>query len=253
MPKLLEIKGLEVSVEGKKVLRGINLTIRQGEVHALMGPNASGKSTLSFALMGHPRYSIDKGKIILDGEDITNAPPDERARKGMFLSFQYPSEVPGVTLSNFLRTALNAKLGGKGPVPVLEFKKILEEKLELLKMDKNFASRYLNQGFSGGEKKRSEILQMAVLQPEFAILDETDSGLDIDALRIVAKGINSLIGPNLGVLLITHYLRILHYVTPDFVHVMINGRIVSSGTKELAEKLEKEGYSWLTEKEGEQE
>lgn len=239
----LEVKNLKVNIEDKEILKGISLEIDKGEVVALMGPNGSGKSTLAYALMGHPRYEITSGKILLNGEDVTKAKPDERARKGLFLSFQYPQEISGVSVSNFLRTALNAR--NENPISVLDFHKLLKEKMSLLKIDKSFALRYLNEGFSGGEKKRMEILQMAVLQPNIGILDETDSGLDIDALRTVAKGINDLRGKELGVLLITHYQRILNYITPDKVHIVMDGKIVKSGGKELALEVEEKGYEWV--------
>lgn len=242
----LIIKDLHAGIEGKEILKGVSLKIKQGEVHAVMGPNGSGKSTLSYVIMGHPNYQVLSGEILLDGKNVLDMSPDERARAGLFLSFQYPVEIPGVTMSNFLRTALNA-LRGK-PIPVPEFMKLLKEKLAMLKMDASFATRYLNQGFSGGEKKRAEILQLAVLQPKIAILDETDSGLDIDALRIVAEGINALRGPERGILLITHYQRILNYVKPDFVHVMMDGKIVLSGGDQLAHELEAKGYDWVKEK-----
>src|SRR3989338_8755495 len=243
----LEIKDLHVKIEDKEILKGISLKVEKGEVVALMGPNGSGKSTLAYTLMGHPRYEVTKGKIILNGEDITNAKPDERARKGLFLSFQYPQEIPGVSVSNFLRTAINAKKEGRGekPLSVLDFHKLLQEKMSLLKVDKSFSLRYLNEGFSGGEKKRMEILQMAMLQPSIGILDETDSGLDIDALRTVAEGVNKLKGPELGVVLITHYQRILNYITPDKVHIIIAGKIAKSGGKELALEVEDKGYEWV--------
>jgi len=243
----LEVKDLKVKIEDKEILKGINLTVNKGEVVALMGPNGSGKSTLAYALMGHPRYEITSGKILLNGEDITKAKPDERARKGLFLSFQYPQEISGVSVSNFLRTALNAKreYSKEKPISVMDFHKLLQEKMKLLKIDKSFALRYLNEGFSGGEKKRMEILQMAVLQPKLGILDETDSGLDIDALRTVATGINDLKGPDLGVLLITHYQRILNYITPDKVHIVMDGKIVKTGGKELALEVEEKGYEWV--------
>ena len=236
----LEVKSLHVKIEDKEILKGINLSVDKGQVVAIMGPNGSGKSTLAYALMGHPRYEITEGKIILNGEDITSLEADERAKKGLFLSFQYPQEISGVTVSNFLRTALNAK--SKNKISVLDFHKILQERMKLLNFDKSFALRYLNEGFSGGEKKKAEILQMAVLQPIIGILDETDSGLDIDSLRIVAEGVNALKGPNMGILLITHYQRILDYVTPDKVHIVIDGRIVKSGGKELALEIEERGY-----------
>ena len=249
----LIIKNLHVSVEGKRILKGVNLTIEKGKVHALMGPNGSGKSTLAYTLMGHPQYEIEDGEVIFKGQNLLDLEPDERARLGLFLAFQYPTAIPGVTVANFLRQALNAKRtaqnGGK-PIPIPEFRKLLTEKMKLLNMDPSFAGRYLNDGFSGGEKKRAEILQMAVLEPEIAILDETDSGLDIDALRIVANGVNSLIGPHMGVLLITHYQRILNYVKPDRVHVMYDGRIVLSGGSELAHELEAKGYDWIREEFG---
>ena len=244
----LEIRGLKVKVEDKEILKGINLDVEKGQVVALMGPNGSGKSTLAYALMGHPKYEITGGKILVKGEDITFAKPDERAKKGLFLSFQYPQEISGVSVSNFLRTALNAKRDNKKPISVPDFHRLLQEKMALLKVDKSFTMRYLNEGFSGGEKKRMEILQMAVLQPKIGILDETDSGLDIDALRTVANGVNNIKGPELGVLLITHYQRILNYVTPDKVHIMMKGRIVKSGGKELALEVEEKGYDWLKEK-----
>ena len=239
----LEIKDLHVSIDGKEILKGITLTVRKGEIAALMGPNGSGKSTLAYALMGHPNYTINSGKIFFKGIDIVEMPPNERAKLGMFLSFQYPAEISGVTVSNFLRTALNEKKGK--PIPIPEFHKLLKEKMALLKVKDAFATRYLNEGFSGGEKKRAEILQMAVLQPELAILDETDSGLDIDALKAVSEGVNQLHGPGLGILIITHYQRILSYIKPDTVHVMIDGRIVKSGHGELAKELEAKGYDWI--------
>ena len=236
----LIIKDLHVSVEGQKILNGVDLVVRKGEVCALMGPNGSGKSTLAYTLMGHPKYTIDKGEAWYKGQNIFELKPDERAKLGLFLSFQYPQEIPGVSVSNFLRTALNSVKPNQVSVP--DFVKLLREKMKLLKIDESFSRRYLNEGFSGGEKKRAEILQLAVLQPEMAILDETDSGLDIDSLKTVAQGINTLIGPNIGILLITHYQRILNYITPDRVHIMVKGRIVKSGGKELAHELEAKGY-----------
>ncbi|MBI2107565.1 Fe-S cluster assembly ATPase SufC [Candidatus Woesearchaeota archaeon] len=240
MSEDLVIKDLHVSVEGQKILNGIDLTIRKGEVSALMGPNGSGKSTLAYTLMGHPKYTVNSGEVWFKGKNVLELGPDERAKLGLFLSFQYPQEIPGVSVSNFLRTALNAVKSQ--PMPIPEFVKLLKEKMRLLKVDDKFARRYLNEGFSGGEKKKAEILQMAVLQPEMAILDETDSGLDIDSLRIVAEGVNNLLNPGMGVLVITHYQRLLNYIKPDKVHVMIKGRIVRSGGKELAHELESMGY-----------
>ncbi|MEJ5241084.1 MAG: Fe-S cluster assembly ATPase SufC [Anaerolineales bacterium] len=247
----LEIRNLHVSVNDREILKGVNLTVRKGEIHAIMGPNGTGKSTLAYTLMGHPAYTVTEGEVLFKGQNILELEPDERSRLGIFLAFQYPVAIPGVTVANFLRTALNARRRAVDPedkgIPIPEFRKMLKEKMELLKMDPNFAGRYLNDGFSGGEKKRAEILQMAMLQPEIAILDETDSGLDIDALRIVADGVNALMGPNLGVLVITHYQRLLNYIKPHFVHVMLDGRIVESGGPELALELEEHGYSWLRE------
>jgi Fe-S cluster assembly ATP-binding protein len=249
MGSVLEIRNLHVSVEGKPILKGVNLTVKQGEIHALMGPNGSGKSTLAYTLMGHPHYHVDAGQIIFKGIDLVELGPDERARLGLFLAFQYPVAVPGVSVANFLRSAINARRKALDPedkgIPVPEFRKLLKEKMALLEMDPAFAGRYLNDGFSGGEKKRAEILQLAILQPEIAILDETDSGLDIDALRTVANGVNALAGPNLGMLVITHYQRILNYIKPDFVHVMFQGRIVESGGRDLALELEERGYDWI--------
>ena len=246
----LEIRNLHVAVEGKPILKGVNLAVRKGEVHALMGPNGSGKSTLANALMGHPRYEVTEGEIIFQGHSILELDPDERARKGLFLAFQYPTAIPGVSVANFLRMALQARRKASGeekPMPPKEFRALVMEKMALLKMDESFAGRYLNDGFSGGEKKRAEILQMAVLRPEIAVLDETDSGLDIDALRIVSEGVNATVGPDLGVLLITHYQRLLNYIKPHFVHVLVDGRVVKSGGPELALELEKLGYDWVRE------
>jgi len=236
----LVIEDLHVNVEDKQILRGVDLTVEAGKVHALMGPNGSGKSTLAYTLAGHPRYRVTGGKVEFKGEDVLSMTPDERARMGMFLAMQYPVEVPGVSVTNFLRTAMNSVRGED--VPVRQFAKDLREQMRLLDMDPRFAERSLNEGFSGGEKKRHEILQMALLRPELAILDETDSGLDVDALRVVADGVNRLRGPQLGVLLITHYTRILRYISPDVVHAMIDGRVVESGGPELADRLEAEGY-----------
>ena len=239
------IEDLHVSVEGKEIVKGLNLIVRKGEVHALMGPNGSGKSTLAHALMGHPRYQVTKGRALFRGQEILALTPDQRARRGLFLAFQYPVGIPGVVMGNFLRSALKARRGED--VPVREFRKLLDETLDLLKMDPAFARRYVNEGFSGGEKKRAEVLQMAMLKPEMAILDETDSGLDIDALKTVAEGIEALRGAEVGMLLITHYQRILDYVKPDIVHVLYDGRIVKTGGPELAHELEKRGYEWIIE------
>jgi Fe-S cluster assembly ATP-binding protein len=247
----LEIINLHASIDGKPILRGVNLAVNKGEVHAVMGPNGSGKSTLANVLMGHPAYEVTAGDIRYKGESILEWEPDERARRGMFLAFQYPTAIPGVNMANFLRMSVNARrkeLDPEGkPMPVPEFRRLLREKMKLLKVDESFASRYLNEGFSGGEKKRAEILQMAMLQPEIAVLDETDSGLDIDALRIVADGVNAQLGPNLGVLVITHYQRLLNYIKPHFVHVLVDGQIVQSGGPELALELEARGYDWVRE------
>jgi Fe-S cluster assembly ATP-binding protein len=236
----LRIENLHVNVEGKEILKGIDLAVEPGKVHAIMGPNGSGKSTLAYTLMGHPGYEITEGRVFLDGTDITEMSPDERAKHGVFLAFQYPHSIPGVTMANFLRTAVNAV--SETPVSPRDFRQQLRQKMALLKMSDEFAGRYVNEGFSGGEKKRAEILQMAMLQPKYAVLDETDSGLDIDALRIVADGVNALLGPQMGVLVITHYQRLLNYIKPDFVHVLVNGRIVREGGPELALELEQSGY-----------
>lgn len=241
MNALLEVQDLHAEVDGKPILKGLTLAIRPGEVHAIMGPNGSGKSTFSNVLMGHPGYRVTGGRVLFKGEDVTALPAHERARRGMFLAFQYPTAIPGVTVANFLRTALKAVLGDEKQA-VKTFRKLLREKMDLLKMDPSFATRYVNDGFSGGEKKRLEVLQMEVLNPGLAILDETDSGLDIDALRIVSEGINRFAGPQKGILLITHYQRMLDYVKPGFVHVLLDGRIGRSGGPELALELEKTGY-----------
>ncbi len=240
MSDTLVIKNLHVTVEDREILRGINLTVPRGETHALMGPNGSGKSTLAYTLLGHPKYKVTAGKVLWKGQDILALTPDQRAKSGLFLAFQYPVTVPGVTLVNFLRQSLRAVRGKD--VAVRDFRKDLQDNMKVLKMDNQFISRYVNDGFSGGEKKRAEMLQMALLKPEMAILDETDSGLDIDALRIVAEGVNSLAGPELGILIITHYQRILNYITPQHVHVLYHGRIIVSGGPELVSRLEAEGY-----------
>ncbi|TMK72543.1 MAG: Fe-S cluster assembly ATPase SufC [Actinobacteria bacterium] len=245
---LFELKNLHVALEdGTEIVKGVDLAVNANEVHAVMGPNGSGKSTLAYALMGHPAYVITEGRILFDGEDLTELEADERAQRGLFLAFQYPHAVPGVTVTSFLRSAINAirkarKGGEDDPVAIPEFRKELLEQMDRLKVSRELASRYLNDGFSGGEKKRVEILQMAMLKPRIAILDETDSGLDIDALRVVARGVKDLVSPEMGALVITHYQRILEYITPDFVHVFIDGRIVEEGGPELAHKLEAEGY-----------
>src|SRR3989344_1402876 len=244
----LEIKDLRVKVEEKEILKGLNLKLELGKVNALMGPNGSGKSTLANTLMGNLRYQITSGKIIFDGKDITNMPADERARLGIFMSFQYPNEISGVTISNFLRTALNAKREKDSHISVQEFMKLLNEKMEILGIKKEFLKRYLNEGFSGGEKKKSEILQLAVLDPKLAILDETDSGLDIDALKVVAKGVNAYMMTDKCVLIITHYKRILEFIKPDKLFIMIDGKIVLDGTSELVDHLEEKGYGWIEEK-----
>ncbi len=253
----LQISGLEVSIAGKKILRGIDLTVRQGEVHAIMGPNGSGKTSLAYALMGHPDYHVDAGSVTWRGESMLKLSPDKRARLGIFLAFQYPSAIPGVTVASFLRNIYNAvhhpkPVGDGGAaatrytgIPLGKFRKLMGEKMAMLKMDPTFATRYVNEGFSGGEKKRLEMLQMAILAPQIAILDETDSGLDIDALRTVAEGITASLNPEMGVLMITHYQRMLNYVTPQFVHVLMAGRIVMSGDKELSHQLEANGYDWV--------
>ena len=239
----LEIKNLHVKIEDKEILKGVNLEVDKGQVVAIMGPNGSGKSTLAYALMGHPKYEITQGQILVNGENVASLGADERAKKGLFLSFQYPQEIAGVTMSNFLRTALNAKR--KEKISVLDFHKLLHEKMDILHMDRKFALRYLNEGFSGGEKKKAEILQMAVLEPTLSILDETDSGLDVDSLRVVAEGVNALRNKDTGVLLITHYQRILNYITPDAVHIFMDGNIAKSGSKELALEVEEKGYEEL--------
>ena len=249
---LLELKNLHVALEdGTEIVKGVDLAIDTDQVHAIMGPNGSGKSTLAYAIAGHPAYEITEGQILLDGDDVTELEADERAQRGLFLAFQYPHAIPGVTVTSFLRSAINAirkaRNGGvEDPVPVPEFRKSLLAEMDRLKVSRELASRYLNDGFSGGEKKRVEILQMAMLKPRIAVLDETDSGLDIDALRVVANGVQALVGPDMGALVITHYQRILDHITPDFVHVFVDGRIVEEGGPELAHKLEAKGYDAYT-------
>ena len=244
---MLSIKNLHASIEDKEILKGINLEIKAGEVHAIMGPNGSGKSTLSAVIAGNETYQVTEGSVSLEGEDLADLAPEERAHKGVFLSFQYPVEIPGVSVTNFMKTAINEnrKANGKEDMPANEMLKLIREKSELLEIDRKFLSRSLNEGFSGGEKKRNEIFQMAMLEPKIAILDETDSGLDIDALRIVANGVNKLKNENNAVLIITHYQRLLDYIVPDFVHVLYDGKIVKSGGKELAHELEERGYDWI--------
>lgn len=250
MTSILEIKDLHVEIEGKEILKGVNLTIKQGEIHAVMGPNGTGKSTLAQAIMGHPSYEVTKGEVLLDGENVLELEVDERAHAGLFLAMQYPSEISGVTNSDFLRSAINASREEGDEINLMQFIKKLDKNMDYLEMDQDMATRYLNEGFSGGEKKRNEILQLMMLEPKFAILDEIDSGLDIDALKIVSKGINELRGPEFGSLIITHYQRLLNYIEPDFVHVMMQGKVVKSGGKELAERLEHEGYDWIKEELG---
>jgi Fe-S cluster assembly ATP-binding protein len=248
----LEIRNLHVALEdGTEIVKGVDLEVDLGQKHAIMGPNGSGKSTLAYALMGHPSYGVTEGQILFDGEDLTELGADERAQRGLFLAFQYPHAIPGVTVTSFLRSAMNAirkaRAGGEDdPIPIPEFRTQLTEAMEELKVSRELASRYVNDGFSGGERKRIEVLQLAMLKPKIAILDETDTGLDIDALRIVAGGVNSLVGPDMGALLITHYQRLLNYIEPDFVHVFMNGRIVAEGGAELAAQLEAEGYEAFT-------
>ncbi len=253
MGAALEIRNLHVSVDEQPILKGVDLVVKQGEIHALMGPNGSGKSTLSNTIMGHPAYEITAGQIIFDGEDILEMEPDERSRAGLFLAFQYPVAIPGVTVANFLRNAINARRKDANPedkgISIPEFRRLMIEKMDMLHMDHSFAGRYLNDGFSGGEKKRAEILQMAVLEPKIAVMDETDSGLDIDALRIVSEGAQQLQADmDLGVLVITHYQRILNHIQPEYVHIMMDGKIVESGGPDLALHLEEQGYDWLREK-----
>jgi Fe-S cluster assembly ATP-binding protein len=242
---VLSIKDLHVEIEGKEILKGVNLEVKGGEIHAIMGPNGTGKSTLSSSIMGHPKYEVTKGSVSLDNEDVLEMEVDERARAGLFLAMQYPSEISGVTNADFLRSALNSRLGEGNEISLMKFIRKMDKQMEFLEMDLDMAQRYLNEGFSGGEKKRNEILQLMMLEPKIAILDEIDSGLDIDALKVVSKGINEMRGEDFGCLIITHYQRLLDYITPDFVHVMMQGRIVKSGGPELAQRLEAEGYDWI--------
>jgi Fe-S cluster assembly ATP-binding protein len=240
---MLKIEDLHVEIDGQEIVKGLDLEVGKGEIHAIMGPNGSGKSTLANVLMGHPRYEVTEGSITFQGEDVFELEPDERAKLGMFLAFQYPSEVPGVSVANFLRTAVNSVR--EEELNPMEMYRLLQEKMSIMQMDPRFAERYLNEGFSGGEKKRNEILQMLMLDPRLAIMDETDSGLDIDALQVVAKGVNEMKGPEFSAVIITHYQRILRYIEPDRVHVMLDGRLVTSGGKELADDLEEKGYDWV--------
>lgn len=240
---MLKIENLRAEIDGQEILKGLDLEVGKGEIHAIMGPNGSGKSTLSNVLMGHPRYDVTGGSIIFQGEDVMELEADERAKMGMFLAFQYPSEVPGVSVANFLRTAVNSVR--EKELSPMEMYRLLQEKMKVMQMDPKFAERYLNEGFSGGEKKRNEILQMLMLEPKLAIMDETDSGLDIDALQVVSRGVNELRGPDFSAVIITHYQRILRYIEPDHVHVMLEGRLVTSGGKELADTLEEKGYDWV--------
>ncbi|HCZ5593870.1 Fe-S cluster assembly ATPase SufC [Staphylococcus aureus] len=250
MASTLEIKDLHVSIEDKEILKGVNLTINTDEIHAIMGPNGTGKSTLSSAIMGHPSYEVTKGEVLLDGVNILELEVDERAKAGLFLAIQYPSEITGVTNADFMRSAINAKREEGQEINLMQFIKKLDKNMDFLDIDKDMAQRYLNEGFSGGEKKRNEILQLMMLEPKFAILDEIDSGLDIDALKVVSKGINQMRGENFGALMITHYQRLLNYITPDKVHVMYAGKVVKSGGPELAKRLEEEGYEWVKEEFG---
>ena len=250
MSSTLEIKDLHVSIEDKEILKGVNLTINTGEIHAIMGPNGTGKSTLSSAIMGHPSYEVTQGEVLLDGVNILELEVDERAKAGLFLAMQYPSEITGVTNADFMRSAINAKREEGQGINLMQFIKKLDKEMDFLDIDKDMAQRYLNEGFSGGEKKRNEILQLMMLEPKFAILDEIDSGLDIDALKVVSKGINEMRGEEFGALMITHYQRLLNYITPDKVHVMYGGKVVKSGGPELAKRLEEEGYEWVKEEFG---
>ncbi|EKZ1599313.1 Fe-S cluster assembly ATPase SufC [Listeria monocytogenes] len=241
----LKIQDLHVEIEGKEILKGVNLEISTGEIHAIMGPNGTGKSTLSSAIMGHPKYEVTQGTITLDGEDVLEMEVDERARAGLFLAMQYPSEISGVTNAEFIRAAINSRREEGDEIPVMQFIRKLDAKMDILDMDEEMAERYLNEGFSGGEKKRNEILQLLMIEPKLAILDEIDSGLDIDALKVVSKGVNEMRGERFGCLIITHYQRLLNYITPDFVHVMMQGKVVKEGGPELAKRLEAEGYDWI--------
>ncbi|WP_270311873.1 Fe-S cluster assembly ATPase SufC [Ligilactobacillus agilis] len=241
----LEVKNLHVTIDGKKILKGVNLTLKTGEIHAIMGPNGTGKSTLSEAIMGNPAYEVTEGEVLLDGQNLLELPVDERARAGLFLAMQYPAEIPGVTNTEFIRGAINARRSEDNPISIRKFLKKLDENMDFLDMSEEMADRYLNEGFSGGEKKRNEILQLMMIEPKFAILDEIDSGLDIDALKVVSKGVNKMRGPEFGSLIITHYQRLLNYIIPDVVHVMMDGRIVAQGGPELAKRLEDEGYAGL--------
>ena len=250
MSSTLEIKDLHVSIEDKEILKGVNLTVNTGEIHAIMGPNGTGKSTLSSAIMGHPSYEVTQGEVLLDGVNILELEVDERAKAGLFLAMQYPSEITGVTNADFMRSAINAKREEGQEINLMQFIKKLDKEMDFLDIDQDMAQRYLNEGFSGGEKKRNEILQLMMLEPKFAILDEIDSGLDIDALKVVSKGINQMRGDDFGTLMITHYQRLLNYITPDKVHVMYGGKVVKSGGPELAKRLEEEGYEWIKEEFG---
>ena len=247
---VLTIKDLHVEIDGKEILKGVNLEVKGGEIHAIMGPNGTGKSTLSSAIMGHPKYEVTSGSITMDGEDVLEMEVDERAKAGLYLAMQYPSEISGVTNADFLRSAINSKREEGNEISLMKFIKEMDKKMELLEMDPDMAQRYLNEGFSGGEKKRNEILQLMMLEPSIAILDEIDSGLDIDALKVVSKGINQMRSEDFGCLMITHYQRLLNYITPDYVHVMMQGKIVKSGGAELAQRLEAEGYEWIKEELG---
>ncbi|WCN38352.1 Fe-S cluster assembly ATPase SufC [Aneurinibacillus uraniidurans] len=246
----LQIKDLRVAIDNKQILKGLNLEIKGGEVHAIMGPNGTGKSTLASSIMGHPKYTVTGGSVVLDGADVLDMEVDERARKGLFLAMQYPSEISGVTNADFLRSAINARQEEGKEISLIKFIRQMDKQMEMLEMDSSFSQRYVNEGFSGGEKKRNEILQMSMIKPRIAILDEIDSGLDIDALKVVARGVNELRSPEMGVLMITHYQRLLNYIKPDFIHVMMQGRIVKSGGPELALKLEENGYDWIKEELG---